>query len=54
LRVMASPRFACQTLSPASQASQLPQVLWCHHSLKPACPTVGAGLLAMASPRFAC
>ena len=33
---MASPRLTCQTLSPASQASQLPQVWWRSKDLMPA------------------
>ena len=50
---MGSLRFASQTASLASQASQLPQILWCSKQLRLARDNVGAGLLAMGSLRFA-
>ena len=50
---MGSLRFASQTASLASQASQLPQILWCSKQLRLARDNVGAGLPAMGSLRFA-
>ena len=44
LLVMASLRSACQTASPGSQASQLPQVMHCQRNLRPARSLCGSGL----------